>query len=143
MACIIALISDASLWYLENRATNANEIAALCVYALDCSGDRARLAIISDIYQFNFGSLRQRIWARRFKGICQGQTANLGLQIVRQDSARPELQDQAVWSFTNNRFISRNIRWAAFSEEPWERCSAKNATFLVEKGAAQPNRTTE
>ena len=135
-----ALISDASQWYIINRASDIGRVTAICVYALDCSTDHARLAIVPNLDDYDFEALRQLIWDRRFAGICEGQSANLGLHLVRsQNSGKYKHSDHAIWSFYNNRFIPMHGNWSggAFSEEPWERCSMEGAAFLVQNGVAR------
>jgi len=129
---------DAAQWYISNRAQYVSDVRAICFYALDCDDDHARLALVRNLDGYDFEALRERIWARRFGGTCQGYTANVGLHILRsQDSAEHSNFDHAIWSFYHNRFIPvrghRNIG-GAFSEEPYERCSMDGAAFLVENG---------
>lgn len=134
-----ATISNASQWYITNRASNIGAITAICVYALDCSADRARLAIVHDLDKYDFEELRQLIWDRRFSSTCQGRTANLGLHLMRsQDNGEYDYSDHAFWSFSNNRFVPQDGSWSggSFSEEPWERCSMDGAVFEVQNGVA-------
>ena len=134
-----ALISDASQWYITNRASDIGGVTAICVYALDCSADHARLTIVRNLDDYDFEALRQLIWTRRFAGTCQGRTANLGLHLMRSKvSGEHEYSDHAIWSFYNNRFIPMHGHRSggAFSEEPWERCSMDGAVFLVQNGVA-------
>lgn len=130
-------ITETTQWYLENRAPQSSDIIAVCVYAVDCSGDWARLALIRDLDQYDFDALRDRIWARRFDGVCTGRTANLGLSLLSSsDDNTNRGHYDAVWSFYHNRFISRFNAWRfpAFSLEPWERCTIENATYNVRDG---------
>ncbi len=130
-----AHVLTATQWYIANRARQANDVTAVCVYVLDCSDDRARLAIVPAPDQYDFRALRQLIWVRRFKGRCQGYTANLGLHILRRpDNDRYAGSDQAIWSFNNDRFIPSSGNWSggAFSEEPWERCTIDRAAYEVQ-----------
>jgi len=132
-----AKIADATQWYIDNRASDVREIAAICVYALDCSDTRARLSIVPTPDQFDLDALRKRIWARRFSGVCQGRSANLGLHVLRANYTDLHwYSDLAIWSFYNDRFIPIHGRFSggAFSEEPWERCSIERATYLVQEG---------
>ena len=133
-------ISDAAQWYLTNRAKDVAGVSAICVYALDCADGHARLAIVGNLDEHDFKALRQLIWTRRFAGTCQGQTANLGLHLLRsENSEEHEYSDHAIWSFHNNRFIPMYGSWSggAFSEEPWERCSMDSAAFLAQRGVVQ------
>lgn len=133
-------ISDASQWYITHRASNVEEVQATCIYALDCTNDRARLAIIRKLDEYDFEALRQLIWARRFSGTCQGKTANLAMHLVRsQKNNKYEHSDQAIWSFYLNRFVPMHGRFSggAFSEEPWERCSIEGAALLSRNGVAE------
>ncbi|MEC8629599.1 MAG: hypothetical protein VXY73_05870 [Pseudomonadota bacterium] len=128
----------------KNRETdNVSNITAVCFYAVTCDDDEARLALISDPDQFDFDALKRRIWARRFKGTCQGQTANLGLHVLHsQGSDRPG-RDLAIWNFYGDSFTKTGDRhWfigGAFSDEPWERCSLDRAAYLIENGALVRN----
>lgn len=131
------LISESSQWYMENRANDVDDIIAICVYALDCAENSARLTIVPDPDQYDFETLRQLIWARRFNGTCIGQSANLGLHLLRSSlSDGNPGSDRAIWSFYLNRFIPKSGNWSggAFSEEPWERCSMERAAYSVEEG---------
>lgn len=132
-----AHISAASQWYLDNRVRDVDDVTAICFYAVNCSDNGARLALVPNPDQYDFDALRQRIWARRFKGVCQGRTSNLGLHLLRtSDSDQYEYSDSAIWSFYNNRFIPKWGHWSggAFSEEPWERCSIDEAAYFWEGG---------
>ena len=132
-----ARISEEVQWYIDNRAQKRGDIFAICVYALNCRDNRAHLEIVPSPDQYEFDTLRQLMWARRFKGACPGQSANLGLHVLRVSGAeRFGGSDHAIWSFFNNGFIPREGHWSggAFSEEPWERCSTGKAAYLLEEG---------
>jgi hypothetical protein len=132
-----AHIAASSQWYINNRASDIDGISAICVYALECTDDGARLAIVRDPDQYDFGALKNLIWNRRFEGICPGQTANLGLHLMRPPESNAVMPtDQAIWSFYHDRFIPMRGNWSggAFSEEPWERCSIDGAAYLVQQG---------
>jgi len=124
------LLNEKTSWYLDNRALDQGSISGVCLYIVACEDDRARLVIVEDIESIDFKLLRDRIWDRRFNGVCEGRTSNLGLHIIR-NSAATEPNDYAIWSFYNNRFIPRHGRFSAgaFSEEPWERCSIKKSIY--------------
>lgn len=129
--------------YINTKSYDASEIIPVCVYAVACDDVWARLAIVDDPDQFDFGALKRRIWARRFKGTCQGQTANLGLHVLHsQGSDRPG-RDLAIWNFYGDSFSRTGDRhWfigGAFSDEPWERCSIDRAAYLIENGALVRN----
>lgn len=123
--------------YNNFETDNVSNVTAVCVYAVTCDDDRARLALISDLDQFDFDALKRRIWARRFEGTCQGQTANLGLHVLRSEDSVEQQYDFAVWTFYGDGFIPRQVLGrfffsGAFSERPWERCSLDRAAYLIE-----------
>lgn len=122
-------IVDAFSDYLNIHQIDA--VYGACVYAVSCDGDRARLTMIKDWDAWVLRETKATIWHRRFNKHCEGETANLGLHIIPFDpeSDEPRLRVQTpVWSFRTDGFVSRAIgQWSspiAFSEEPWERCSA-------------------
>lgn len=141
-------VFDAAQQYVEQEYINkknydASEIIPVCVYAVACDDVWARLAIVNDPDQFDFDALKRRIWARRFKGTCQGQTANLGLHVLHsQGSDRPG-RDLAIWNFYGDSFTrTGDLHWViggAFTDEPWERCSIDRAAYLIENGALVRN----
>ena len=129
-------IIEKTSWYLENHASEPSSIEAVCLYIVACEDDRARLEITKDVKSIDFDSLRDRIWERRFTRTCKGRTSNLGLHILRNSSETSRNyshSDHAIWSFYNNRFVPKLSRFSvvAFSEEPWERCSAQRAFYSV------------
>ena len=128
------LLNEKISWYLENRAGDQASISAACLYIVACEDDIARLVIAEDIESIDFELLRSRIWDRRFSGICEGRTSNLGLHIIRNSTATTSAystSDHAIWSFYNNKFIPKQGRFSggAFSEEPWERCSVQRSIY--------------
>lgn len=136
-------ISDAAQWYITNRAFDPSGITAICLYALSCDEDRAHLVMVSDLDQYDFEKLKQQIWMRRFQGVCQGRTANLGLHFLRShDNHVVRSSDHAIWSFYNDKFIPTQGHWniaGAFSEESVKRCSIDTATFIIEQGVLVKN----
>ncbi len=124
--------------YINTKSYDASEIIPVCVYAVTCDDVWARLAIVDDPDQFDFDALKRRIWARRFKGTCQGQTANLGLHVLHSQGSHRPGDDLPIWNFYGDSFTStRDRHWffgGAFSDEPWERCSLDRAAYLIENG---------
>lgn len=121
--------------YINRNSYDASEIIPVCVYAVTCDDDEARLAIVRDPDQLDFDALKRRIWARRFEGTCQGSTANLGLHVLRSEESVERGDDLPVWTFYGDSFITTGDRhWSvggAFSKEPWERCSIDRAAYLI------------
>lgn len=129
-------VKNETQWYLENRTFEPGSVKAICIYVVECSAGVARLQLTENLTNLDFDKLRQTIWDRRFKRSCTGQTANLGLHIVRDNVSDAQsfwYSDRAIWSFNNNRFIPIHGRFAggSFSEEPWERCSLPKATYAI------------
>jgi hypothetical protein len=115
--------------HIDDRA-GGHQMA--CLYAVSCEGNRARLAVVSDLASWDLEATREDIWRRRFDGrYCPGRTANFGLHL----SPAPGADEQtygtshARWSFARDRFIPIGGRFqsGSFSEEPWERCTPENA----------------
>ncbi|MCZ4297113.1 hypothetical protein [Henriciella marina] len=108
--------------------------AHACLYAVDCSTGRARLALLGTLDDDTISEAKSRVWDRRFNpGFCDGRTTNFGLQLLGKDNAEPlaDFNAHARWSFANDRFIQRWSRFqsGAFSEEPWERCTPEKALW--------------
>ncbi|MAL10136.1 MAG: hypothetical protein CMF74_10790 [Maricaulis sp.] len=110
----------------------------VCIYVVRCDSGRARLEPV-DVDEVDFDALRDRIWGRRFRNECPGQTANLGLHLVALNEVENEIlsnQANARWAFATDRFGPRWTRFGggAFSEEPWLRCTPEHYAFIRRGG---------
>ena len=108
--------------YARDRVIPPGYTGPICLYEVDCTGDRARLRLVENIDTWDFEAAKTRIWNRRFSDVCPGRTANFGLHLAGWGESDPLAL--ARWSFFNDRFIPQRSRFqsGAFSEEPWQRC---------------------
>lgn len=99
-----------------------------CIYAVECKGGRASLKLIKSIEEWEFEESKQIAWDRKFKGVCQGRSANFALEVATDNPQSQETSEgarRAVWSFNNDRFVptwSRTAGFSAFSETETEPC---------------------
>lgn len=127
-------------WYVENRAPG-NDV---CIFAVECKNGRARLKLVKSINEWNFEQSKQIAWDRRFKNICQGQTANFALEVA---TDNPQSQKtfkgrrRASWSFSNDRFVPTRTRFgfSAFSEIETEPCISAYAVTTPKGLTTIPN----
>ena len=117
----------------------------VCLYVVNCEGDRARLELVKHLDAWDFGAAKQRIWKRRFSAFCPGRTANFGIQVIPKTGEQSEIEAiaQARWVFFNDHFIPKHGRFqsGAFSEEPWESCTAQFALGGPHRVTEKANRT--
>ncbi|WP_161626321.1 hypothetical protein [Sphingobium ummariense] len=114
---------ESAKWYIANRAPGNNA----CIFAVECNGGRASLKLVKSIEEWDLEKSKRIAWDRKFKGVCQGQTANFALEVATdnlQSRKTFEGSRRAVWSFYNDRFIPSRTRFgfAAFSESETEPC---------------------
>jgi hypothetical protein len=119
---------DSANWYVESRAPGNDA----CLYAVQCTGGRASLKLIRSLDDWDIEATKQITWDRKFRGVCNGRTANFALELATdnpQSDKTPEGVRHAVWSFYNDRFVPRLTRFesAAFSETEVEPCLAAYA----------------
>ncbi|MGE0530536.1 MAG: hypothetical protein AB7G40_02365 [Hyphomonadaceae bacterium] len=117
--------------YIQDRA-GGHQMA--CVYAVRCDSNRARLEMVRDLAAWDFQETKATIWQRRFdSSFCAGRTTNLALHLVPMDGyeAQNDVLSHARWDFFLDRFIPRRGRFqsGAFTDQPWERCTAANAVI--------------
>lgn len=102
----------------------------VCLYSVACDKGRARLVLVKDVAAWDVEAVRQIAWDRRFGGICEGYTANLGLAVAEGGPPGREENREAAWSFYNNRFVPTvrsNGAPLSFSEQPAEPCTPEHA----------------
>ncbi len=102
----------------------------VCLYAVACDGRRARLVLVKNIAAWNAEAVRQIAWDRRFRGTCEGYTANLGLAVVEGGLSDDDMNREAAWSFYNDGFVPTmpsNGPPLSFSETPAEPCTPEYA----------------
>ncbi|WP_175551311.1 hypothetical protein [Sphingobium sp. YR657] len=132
------LIASAN-WYIENRAPRNDA----CIFAVECKDGRARLKLIKSINEWDFEASKQTTWDRKFKNICQGQTANFALEVAADNTESQKVYEgsrRAVWSFYNDRFIPAHTRFsfAAFSEIEADPCLTNYAVTTRAKSNDSP-----
>lgn len=132
------LIASAN-WYVENRAPGNSA----CIFAVECKDGRARLKLIKSNNEWDFEASKQIAWDRKFKDICQGQTANFALEIATDNPQSQKTYDgsrRAVWSFYDDQFVPTHTRFgfAAFSEIETEPCLTAYAITTRPRSSDNP-----
>lgn len=69
---------ESAKWYIANRAPGNNA----CIFAVECNGGRASLKLVKSIEEWDLEKSKRIAWDRKFKGVCQGQTANFALEVA-------------------------------------------------------------
>jgi len=121
-ARVIAAAQD----YVRERAPGQK----VCLYSVACDMRRARLVLVKDVAAWDAEAVRQIAWDRRFRDVCPGYTANLGLAVAEGGPPVREELREAAWSFTNDGFVPTlrsNGAPLSFSERPAEPCTPKYA----------------
>ncbi|MFY8143081.1 MAG: hypothetical protein ACOVMT_04260 [Caulobacter sp.] len=114
--------------YIDERTDGRQ---AACLYVVNCDGGSARLTLVSDLATWNLEDTKRDIWRRGSSGFCPGRTTNIGLQLIPEPGAQPDVESHMLsrWSFFNDRFIPRSGRFqsGAFSDKDWEPCTLERA----------------
>lgn len=133
-------LAEAANWYVANRAPGNDA----CIYAVECKGDRASLKLIKSMQEWDFEASKQIAWDRKFKGVCQGRTANFALEVATENPQSQKTSEgarRAVWSFHNDRFVptwSRTAGFSAFSEIETEPCLTTYAVTTRSRLSGKP-----
>ncbi len=115
--------------YVDDRAPGN----AACLYSVVCKDNRAGLALIRSVDDWDITAARQLAWDRKFSNTCPGQTANFAVKLAVDQPRYKETLDSlkyGVWSFNNDRFVSswsRTSPLSAFSEFPTDECTRRHS----------------
>lgn len=114
--------------YIDERTDGGQ---AACLYVVDCDSGAARLTLVSDLTAWRLEDTKRDIWRRGSSDFCPGRTTNIGLQLIPEPGAHPDVDSHMLsrWSFFNDRFIPRHGRFqsGAFSDKDWEPCTLERA----------------